>query len=122
MMDNLGLSKEEFEWVQSNDPNKDNEVESKYLRFTEVTGSSAYALSLLAVAVELFLTFKYHQSIALSLPVAAAVGIIVIILLVTSAASLSKYEMNKTASAMDVIRKMSSHNFTYKETSMGKGF
>ncbi len=122
MMDNLGLSKEEFEWVQSNDPNKANEVESKYLRFTEVAGSSAYALSLLAVAVELFLTFKYHQSIALSLPVAAAVGIIAIILLVTSAASLSKYEMNKTASAMDVIRKMSSHNFTYKETSMGKGF
>ena len=121
LMENLGLSKQEFEWVQNNAPTPASDVESKYLRYTEVAGSSAIALMLLAMALAPFLRFEYNLPVLLALAATAVVGSIAVILYITSATSLAKYEMNKTASAMAVIRKMSSHNLTYEETSPGSG-
>jgi hypothetical protein len=121
LMENLGLSKAEFEWVQSKDAKAVNEVETKYLRYTEVAGSSAYATMLLGIAVAPFLHFEYQQELWKALIATAAFGLIAILLLVTSAAALAKYERNKTASAMDEIRSMSSHNLTFKEYDRDKG-
>lgn len=125
LMENLGLSKAEFEWVQSKDSNAANEVETHYMRYTEVAGSSAYAIMLLAIAIAPFLSFEFHQPIWKALVVTGIVDIVAFVLLVTSAASLAKYEMNKTASAMDEIRSMSSHNISFssivQEGGMGTG-
>jgi hypothetical protein len=121
LMENLGLSKEEFEWVQNDAPALASETESKYLRYTEVTGSSAIALMFLAIALAPFMRFEFNLPVWLALAATFIVGSIAAILNITSAASLAKYEMNKTASAMAVIRKMSSHNLTYEETSPGSG-
>jgi hypothetical protein len=109
LMENLGLSKFEFEWIQSKDENKANEVEENYMPYTETAGSAAYAIILLGIGLSFFV-FKQNQSFVEVLIVGVTCGLLSIILLLTSAASLAKYETNKTMSAMDEIRSMSSHN------------
>ncbi len=112
LMENLGLSKAEFEWVQSKDADKVSDVETKYMRYTEVAGSAAYATMLLASVVAPFLAFEYRVGKWPALVAAGVLGAAAIALILTSSAALAKYERNKTASAMDEIRGMSSSNLT----------
>jgi hypothetical protein len=116
LMEDLGLDKMEFEWIQSKDKNKPSveEVENKYMLYTEMSGSTAYAILFLAVCLPVFLYYEMNRSPLLCLLVAAGFAIIGIIFIITSAAALAKYEMNKTMSAMDEIRSMSSHNCMFK--------
>ena len=96
-MHDIGLIQRDFEWVYANTKNKmSSDVEKDYLRFTEVAGSSAYAMLLLfSPATFLFLRLEYHQSFLLSFLVSIMIVVGGIILLLTSAEALSKYERKK---------------------------
>jgi hypothetical protein len=83
----------------------DAEVEKDYLRFTEISGSIAYAMMLLlAPATFMFLRLEYNQSFTLSLTVSILIAVGGFIMLLTNAASLSKYEARKTSVVLQDIR------------------
>jgi hypothetical protein len=109
LMLEVGLTGLDFEWIFNSNKDKPTEsVEKDYLRFTEVAGSTAYTMMLLlGPAIYMLLSWEYQ----LSLPIALSLAIMVIIggyiLLLTSAASLYKYETRTTAFIMDDIRKLS---------------
>lgn len=107
----LGLdSEDEFKWVQNNGKKiGTDDIESHYMRNTEVGGSSAYATVFLSAAVALFLHWEYNVHIRTAIGVSFLIIVVAMILLFTSSASLEKYELNKTAMAMDEIRRLNPH-------------
>lgn len=111
LMTAIGLdSEDEFEWVRSNGKKiSTDDIESHYLRNTEVTGNSAYATVLLSIAMSLFLRWEYNTPPHITIIVSMLIMIAALILLFISAASLEKYEMHKTAMAMDEIRRLNPH-------------
>ena len=123
LMKEIGLnSKDEFEWVQNNGKKiSADDIEGNYMRFTEVSGSSAYATVFLSFAVALFLRWEYNEPLLLTGLVSFVIGVVAVILLFTSAASLKKYEMNKTATAMDEIRRLNPYFKTQREDRKGQG-
>jgi hypothetical protein len=111
LMNEIGLdSTDEFEWIQNKGRKigTDN-IEGDYMRFTEVAGSSAYASILLSGALALFLHWEYNQPFLTWSGVSFLVIAVAVVLLFTSSASLEKYELNKTAMAMDEIRRLNPH-------------
>jgi hypothetical protein len=108
LMLEIGLVELDFEWIfASNKEKLSSEVEKDYLRFTEVAGSVAYTMMLLlGPAVYLLFSLEYHRSWLLSFLFAVFVIICGYILLLTSAASIYKYETRITSYAMDDIRKL----------------
>jgi membrane protein DedA with SNARE-associated domain len=113
LMKDLGLGERDFEWIQTKGTGLGAEVEDKFLRFTEVAGSSAYAMFLLSIAMPAFLVKDYGISVTVSLWVAFMIVVGAVVLLYTSAASLSKYEKRKTGAVLDDFRKLT----TYLSTS-----
>jgi hypothetical protein len=111
LMKDIGLdSKDEFEWIQNKGRKTGtDDIEGNYMRFTEVAGSSAYASILLSAAVALFLRWEYNQPFSTSFGVSFLIILVAMILLFTSSASLEKYELNKTAMAMNEIRRLNPH-------------
>jgi hypothetical protein len=115
LMEDTGLTEDDFEWVQILGTDRSDVIEQKYMRYTEVAGSSAYAFFLLSPATALFLHREYKQTMCVALVVAGVIALAATILIFTSAASLAKYEKNKTAYAMDNIRELTSHFCTEKK-------
>ena len=116
-MEAIDFLERDFEWIYASGKDnaaddaksaKSSNVEKNYIRFTEVAGSAAYTmLFLLAPASFLFLRLECRQTVTCSIVVAVLVLIGGFVLLLTSAASLTKYEKKKTSLALDDIRKIS---------------
>jgi hypothetical protein len=121
LLKDIGLnSKDEFEWIQNRGRKiSSDDIEGNYMRFTEVAGSSAYATIFLSAAVALFLRWEYNRSMGMTIVVSLLIMVAAMILLFTSSASLEKYELNKTAIAMEEIRRLNPHPRAKREVRKG---
>ena len=108
VMKEIGLINKDFEWMYASCKDKlTADIEQKYLRFTEVAGSTGYTMMIfLCPATFMFLRLEYDISYRFSMGVGIFVAVCGLILLLTSAQSLSKYEMKKTSLVMDDIRRL----------------
>jgi hypothetical protein len=108
LMLEIGLTEIDFDWIFTSNKEKNTDaVEKDYMRFTEVAGSVAYTMMLLlGPGVVMLLNLEYHQTWLLSFFLGLLVVIGGYILLLTSAASIYKYEMRTTSYTMDDIRKL----------------
>ena len=115
LMESIGLTGLEYEWVKATGEGIPAEDNARFLRFTETAGNTAYGLLLLTPATALYFSSQYGGTsstwLLTVLPAIAAT-----ILLFTSAVSLTKYEIKKTAAAMDEMAKLS----TYHPATTGK--
>src|SRR4030042_1699150 len=108
VMTEIGLIYKDFEWMYAGCNDKlTAEIEQKYLRFTEVAGSTGYTMMIFfSPATFMFLRLEYNISYWFSMGVGIFVAFCGVILLLTSAHTLAKYEMKKTSLVLDDIRKL----------------
>ncbi len=119
LMSKLGLTMSEFEWIYASKPPAPAPVadetkertmlamddQAKLLRFTEVSGSSAWAMLVLSPAVGFFLQKEYGQGPLTCWLVAVLLALACMMLFLASFESLSKYERRKTAITLAEVRK-----------------
>ncbi len=121
ILNSLGLQDRDFEWVKEKDEAKISEkAETRILRFTEVTATTAYALLLSAPGLGMYLAFVIGISTGSSLGWVAGVLILVAVLVWLSNESLAKFEKRRTSSLLDDVYSLGRIDRSYDEADFKK--